>query len=220
MRRLTLITVGLMLLLALIRSPALAADPQQIELAWSEISPLIEGQEIALVLPDATHLQGKVLAVRPDSLDLDVKKTANPRLHPKGQTSIPRSSVSLIELRKMRKFPIGAIAGGVAGVVGGTFLGALAGWGIAGDTGDFPVGAVLGSQVGAVAGGIVGGRVGHNLDRRNTLIKIIPEAPDSESLADPTQTGSEAMNADDCGLAACEAQTGVISEVVKAEMSP
>ena len=220
MSRLTLIVLGLLLLPDLNQSHALAAEPQQVQLAWSEVSPLIEGQEIALVLPDATHLQGKVLAVRPDSLDLDVKKTANSRLHPKGQTSIPRSSVSLIELRKMRKFPIGAIAGGVAGVVGGAFLGAITGWGIAGDTGDFPAGAVLGSQVGAVAGAVVGGRVGHNLDRRNTLIKIIPEAPDSENLADPTQTGSEAMDSDDSGLAASEAQTGVISEVVKADSIP
>jgi len=191
---------------------SIAVAQTAVELPWSEIAPLIVDQEIAVVLPDTTYIQGKALAVREDALELDVKKTSDRRLHPKGRTTIPRAAASVIELREMRQFPIGAIGGGVAGYLGGALLGAITGMGIEKITGndtDFPTGALLGGQVGAIAGAVVGGRLGHNLDRRNILIKIIPDPP--ETPLDPPPTGSEAMDFDAPILAARDARPDAIS---------
>ncbi|MBI3934702.1 MAG: hypothetical protein HY316_08400 [Acidobacteria bacterium] len=180
-----------------------AAAQNEVELYWSEIAPLILGQEIAVVLPDTTQLRGKPLAVRADAMELDIKQTSDRRLHPKGKTTIPRSSISAVELRKMRKFRIGTIAGGVAGVLGGAFVGALAGAGIgeiAGNGTDAVLGGMLGAVAGMGPGAIVGGRVGRKYDRRSTLIRILPEAPDTAKPPEPAQTGSEVMELDDSGF--------------------
>ena len=184
MRRMTLIVLGLFLLPGFGRSHALAAGQQVVQLHWEEISPLIEGQEIAVVLPDGTYIQGKALAVQEDALELDIKKTSDGKLHPKGKTTIPRAAVSVIELRQMRKFPIGAIAGGVAGYLGGALLGIGIAQITLNDGEDIGVPLLVG-MASAIAGAIVGGRVGHNFDRRNTLIKIIPD-PAANPGAVPT----------------------------------
>jgi len=200
--------VGMMLMFCwLPLSQRIAVAQTAVELPWSEIAPLIVDREIALALPDGTYIRGKALAVQADDLEMDVKKTSDRRLHPKGQTTIPRALVSVIELRKMRKFPIGAIGGGAAGYVGGVYLG----YGIGRiATKEDEIGVpLLGGTIGGIAGAIVGGRLGHRLDQRNTLIKIIPEPP--ESPLDPTRTGSEAMDFDDSGLAARETRSDSIS---------
>ena len=205
--------VGLWLVCALITAGQnLAVGQTAVEQPWSELPPLITDREIALALPDGTYVRGKALVVGVDGLEVDIKKTSDGSLHPKGRTRIPRASVSVIELREMRKFPIGGIGGGVAGYLGGALLGAITGMGIEKITGndtDFPTGALLGGQVGAIAGAVVGGRLGHNLDRRNILIKIIPDPP--ETPLDPPPTGSEAMDFDAPILAARDARPDAIS---------
>ena len=191
---------------------SIAVAQTAVELPWSEIAPLIVDQEIAVVLPDTTYIQGKALAVREDALELDVKKTSDRRLHPKGRTTIPRAAAAVIELREMRQFPIGAIGGGVAGYWGGAALGLGIGLIVMNDkdrSGEDYGGALLVGMASAIAGAVVGGRLGHNLDRRNILIKIIPDPP--ETPLDPPPTGSEAMDFDDPIIAARDARPDAIS---------
>lgn len=52
-----------------------------------------EGKKIALVLPDGAELRGRVTSVQADALVLDVSKTSGKVAHPKGATTLPRSSV-------------------------------------------------------------------------------------------------------------------------------
>ncbi|MBI2819981.1 MAG: hypothetical protein HYX73_08380 [Acidobacteria bacterium] len=188
-------------------SQSIALAQTAVELPWSEIAPLIVDREIALALPDGTYIRGKALAVQADALEMDVKKTSDSRLHPKGHTTIPRASASVIELRQMRKFPVGAIAGGGAGYVGGVYLGY--GIGRIATKEDEIGGPLLGAMISAIAGAIVGGRLGHDLDQRNTLIKIVPEPPNFP--LDPTQTGCEAMDFDDSSPATKEARSDSIT---------
>jgi hypothetical protein len=186
----------------IIASQSFVMAQTAVELPWSEIAPLIVDSEIALALPDGTYIRGKALAAQADALAMDVKETSDNRGHPKGRTTISRSAVSLIELRKMRKFPVGAIAGAGAGYVGGVSLGFGIGR-IA--TNEDEIGRpLLGGMIGGIAGAIVAGRLGHKLDRRNTLIKIIPEPP--ETPLDPTQSGSATMDFEDSSVAATEAR--------------
>jgi hypothetical protein len=186
----------------IIASQSSAMAQTAVELPWSEIAPLIVDSEIALALPNGTYLRGKGLAIHTHTLEMEVKKTSDSREHPKGRTAIPRSSVSLIELRKMRRFPVGAIAGAGAGYVGGVYLGV--GIGRIATSEDEIGGPLLGGMLGGIAGAIVAGRLGHKLDSRTTLIKIIPEPP--EAPLDPTQTGKTTMDFDDSSVAATEAR--------------
>jgi hypothetical protein len=185
MWRLLVVTVALILLTTLSRR--LAAAQVEIERPWSEI-PSVVGHEVALVLPDGTSIRGKVLAVQADALAMDVKKTSDKRLHPKGRTTISRSSISVIELRQMRRFRIGRLVGGLAGWAGGVLLGYVIGGNAGHGEGAF-ASAGVGALVGGVGGAVLGGYAGGASDRRITLIKIIPEAP--EYRLDQTQVEGE-----------------------------
>ena len=166
----TLTACGLFLLPAL----ALAAGHQEIQLAWSDLSSLIVAQQVALVLPDTTRIRGRAIAVLPDALELYVAETSNRRLHPKGQVTIPRSTVSQIELRERRRRNFGEMVGGIAGLFGG----ASAGLGLGllmpcSDLSCLPP-AMLMAVGGAVIGTIVGSHAGRDFDWKITILKIRP----------------------------------------------
>ena len=101
------------MLFCLSKGTLLVAAPNEVQLPWSELAPLIVGEEVSLILPGAVHVQGEVIAVRPDALEMEIKKTTDRRTYAKGQVVIPRSSVSVIERRRMRR-KAGRIIGTVA----------------------------------------------------------------------------------------------------------
>jgi hypothetical protein len=123
------LTAGLCLLAG---SPLLAGEPQQkqppatgsMSLQWQDLAPIVAGREIETVLPDGTKLKGDVFAVREDHLVMNVKKTSNKALYPKGQHSIDRGSITTLDLRKktIRWRVIATIAGTVAGLVAGSYI--------------------------------------------------------------------------------------------------
>ena len=91
------------------------AGQGQESLKWSELGPRITGKKVALVLPDGTNVQGKVRGVDPAGLRLDISKTSDKRLQPKGVHTIPRQSVSVLRVTEYRKmgrllFTLGALA--------------------------------------------------------------------------------------------------------------
>jgi hypothetical protein len=138
------------------------------ELDWDELAQTIVDKEIALVLPDGTDIQGLALAVRPEALVLDVRKTSDRKLHPAGQAAIPRASVRLVKVVR-RSGPF-KMAGGLLGAFGGI----LAASGVAAATDS--VGATLGALVvGIPALATVGYYAGKEADRRTTLIAVRPE---------------------------------------------
>ena len=106
--------------------PLLAKD---VSLQWEDLAPLVAGREVEFVLPDGTKLKGDVYAVQQDSLVLDVKKTSNKALYPKGQQAIERALISSINLRNktIRWRVIATIAGAVVGVFAGGYVACLTG---------------------------------------------------------------------------------------------
>jgi len=149
------------------------AASDQIQVSWSELPGLIVGKEISLVLPDTTHVQGMALAVHADALILDVEKTSDSRSHPKGQASIPRSSVSVIE-RKERNAKIGAMVGSLVGGLGGAALGGRAAWSSGSRCGPGTCGTavVVGVLAGGGGGGVLGYFAGRHFDHNVTLIRV------------------------------------------------
>lgn len=156
------------LLLFLCLGHVALAQQQPQERKWDELASLIEGRQVQLTLPDAVTIRGEVVGVRNDTLILNVGRTTNHVMHPKGHASIPRASVTLIELHERRRSGrrhLGAIVGTAAGVGLGI---------VAAQSGYSPGKAVLtGAAVGSV-GALIGYFVGRNMGGPKTLIKIVP----------------------------------------------
>lgn len=142
------------------------------QLSWEELGPIIAGKKVELVLPDATTVRGPVLAVDADALRMVVRRTSNRRAYPKGVSSIPRSSVSVLRLirRGSRWQIIGTVAGTFAGLVAGGVVAYYSGSDAAGY-------AVWGGTAAAGYG------LGYAGDKKTTLILVLPEA--SESALQP-----------------------------------
>ncbi|OFW00143.1 MAG: hypothetical protein A3H94_03410 [Acidobacteria bacterium RIFCSPLOWO2_02_FULL_60_20] len=178
--------VGMMLMLCwLPLSQRRAAAQNEVERSWSEI-PSIVGSEISLALPDLTYVQGKALAIRADGLDMDVKKTSDSKLHPKGKTTIPRALISVIELRTKRRgrFPLAAKVVGSAGSLGGLILGGVLG-NKSGDGNSILIGMAAGTVAGAVGGVLLGRQI--DMDSETTFIRILSEPTVGSAVAPDVQ---------------------------------
>jgi uncharacterized protein YcfJ len=145
------------------------AESRPLELKWGELSPIIGGQQVQLVLPEGTAIQGEAIAVREEALVMDVKSTSNAKAYPKGSATIPRASITLIQVER-RRGSWGRKLGTVVGVLSGLVLGGY----VAAETAD-SAGPGIATFLGIASAGTVGGYyVGKELDRRVTLIKIVP----------------------------------------------
>ncbi len=150
--------------------------PAQVEIAWSELAGFAVEQRVSITLPDSTRLEGEVLAVRPNSLVLDVRKTSNKKLYPKDQTEIPRTSVTEVKIIR-HVGPALRIVGGILGGLGGAF-----GVGALGFVTDSPAALLPGMLIGIPLAAVGGYYAGKLADRRMTVIRIqqTPQAPADE----------------------------------------
>jgi hypothetical protein len=114
------VVFGLLAQDAAFAGQAVPALPRQVDLAWDELPPIVVEQKISTVLADGTKLQGDVLAIREESLVLDVQKSSRKKAYPLGQTEIPRSSLTEIGIIRHRSAAM-RIVGGLLGGIGGLF---------------------------------------------------------------------------------------------------
>jgi hypothetical protein len=145
------------------------AESRPMELKWGELSPIIGGQRVQLVLPEGTAIKGEAIAVREEALVMDVRGTSNAKAYPKGSATIPRAAVTLIQVER-RRGSWGRKLGTVMGVLSGLVLGGY----VAAVTAD-SAGAGIATFLGIASAGTVGGYyVGRQLDKNVTLIKVVP----------------------------------------------
>ena len=114
------VAISLLLQDAAFAQQAPTLKSKQVQISWEELSGLVIDRKISTTLPDGARLEGDVLAVRPEALVLDVQKTSNRKLHPRGQTEVPREAVSEVRVIRVRG-PVMRIVGGILGGIGGTF---------------------------------------------------------------------------------------------------
>jgi hypothetical protein len=114
------VAFGLLLQDAAFAQQAPALKSKQVQISWEELSALVIDRKISTTLPDGTRLEGEALAVRPEALVLDVHKTSNKKLYPKGQTEVPRPAVSEVRVIRVGG-PFMRIIGGIMGGIGGAF---------------------------------------------------------------------------------------------------
>jgi hypothetical protein len=145
------------------------AAGKPLELKWNELSPLIAGRIVELVVPGGATVRGEVAAVREDALVLDVRQSSDAKAYPKGNAAIPRTSVMLLQVQRER---------GKWGRSIGTTLGVITGLGLGGYTAAKTAdsaGAGVAIVVAIAGAGAVGGYfAGTALDHKTTEIRVIP----------------------------------------------
>ena len=145
------------------------AAPSEMKLRWSELEKAIFGHTISLSLPDGHCLEGKVVSIGPDTLEVNVGKTSDSNALPKGKHSFPRASISQIGLRTKRvKGRIIGVSSGLA-VAGGSIGAGLAmqSWGGLGV-------AFFGAMVGVGVMG-AGYLIANDRDRQLTMITVLKD---------------------------------------------
>lgn len=95
----------------------LAARERTADLAWDELAPLIVERKIAVPLGGKMKVEGEALAVRPDGILIDIRKTSDAGRFPRGQGFIPRDSVT--QVRMIREQGPWKLVGSILGTVGG-----------------------------------------------------------------------------------------------------
>ena len=164
--------LGVLPLLA--SAPALFAA-QHGELSWSDLAQSVGADwTLRLVLPDGTTIEGKAARFEPDVMFLRIARTSNKSLHPKGEISIPRAQVKVVEIRQNRHKGrrIGALVPVAAGIALGVGLAASATGGdecseLGGLVCAMAAGYGAGIGLGvAVVGGTAGYFIGRSSDRR------------------------------------------------------
>jgi len=145
------------------------ATPRTVEIAWDELAGMVVEKTITTVLTDGAKVQGEVLAVRPESLVLDIRKSSRKKVYPAGQAAIARRLVTEIQVIRHCS-PIGRITLGILGAIGG--ISVASGLAITTDSAAILPGALLIIPVSTVAGYYAGKLA----DRRITRIAIRPEA--------------------------------------------
>ena len=168
--RVTVLKYAATLACALCFTPAVQASASQLELKWNELGPVIAGHQVKLVLPGGAEIQGEAIAVREDTLLLNVKKTSDRKSYPRGQSAIPRAAVTTLQFETIRGSG-GRTIGVIVGALGGLILGGDL---VAHTAHSEP--AAISSFLGISAGSAIAGYyAGKTSDRRVTTVKILPE---------------------------------------------
>ena len=158
-----------MAMAVLLCAPGESSAENKVRLRWSEAGRAIAGRTVTLALPGGS-VTGKVLAVEPESLRMNIKKTSDRSAYATGLAAVPKSAVSLVRLEKR------GIRWQLIGTAAGFLAGGLAGYHIAVRT----VGEHSGTSGVAAAVGIMGAvtalgyALGRGADRKLTLIEIDP----------------------------------------------
>jgi hypothetical protein len=151
----------------LLNQSAFAAD--EVRLKWSELGALVTGHEVAFSTAGGTNLRGDARVVRDDALLIHISSTSDSKLFPKGETSVPRDQISMVDVKKIRGAG-GRTIGTTAGLLGGlTASGEIIGHS---NMSEGPAIAVfLAASIGSAVAGYF---VGKAHDRRVTRIRIVP----------------------------------------------
>jgi hypothetical protein len=144
------------------------AQSKPLELKWNELASMIAGHHVEILLAGSGTVRGEAVAVRQDTLVIDVTKASGPKPYASGNAEIPRKDIEMIKLQRARGSwgrTLGTVIGVVAGLGGGGYAASRTNSG----------GAAVGVLVAVTSATAVGGYyAGRSLDRRVTLIRIVP----------------------------------------------
>jgi hypothetical protein len=145
-----------------------AVDQHEISIPWNDLSAVVVGRTIRMILPNGPRIEGKAVVVEPEQLRVRITKTSNPRVQPRGQALIPRTAVSAMQVVRY------GVRWRITGMIAGPLLVAATAVTVVAHTGA----GNLNTAAGLTAGGILGGAVagyytGKRADRRIVTIRIV-----------------------------------------------
>ena len=157
-----------LLALSFVTAAFVFAQPKPLELKWNELAGTIVGHPVEVTFPDGARIKGEAAYVRDTELVVDVTSTSDRAKHPKGNATIPRESVTTLKVERGRG-SWGRGMGTTIGVLSGLTLGGYA----AASTKSAP--AAISVFLGVTTGtSVLGYKVGSELDKKMTVIKVIP----------------------------------------------
>ena len=146
------------------------AETKHAQLKWEELGSRISGRKIALVLPDSTRVEGKVITIESDGVRMKISKSSNRKVQPKGEHLIRRQSLSTLRVTEYRKLGRVLCTLGAVGIAGGIVAASSI------DVYEGPLVVAVPVVIGVgMAGAAVGGYyTGKAIDKRVTDIRIVP----------------------------------------------
>lgn len=158
-----------LLAIALCLGPAvLRAERKPLQLKWTELQPVVQSHDVAVVLRSGGIVKGEAVAIRDETLVMDIRSVSGTKQYGRGNGTVPRAEIESLGVRRTR---------GAWGRTLGTTLGVIAGLGLGGytavhmDSG----GGALAVFTGVTSGvAVLGYYMGRELDQRVTRIVILP----------------------------------------------
>jgi len=144
------------------QAPAAGAGGATVQMRWGELSPLIVGQRVAVLLGDGRTVRGTALAVRDPELLLGADRRSA------GSLVVARETVREVTVYRLTGAG-GRTAGTIAGIVGGMWLSGALAMGVDSPAAGWAI--VLG---GTTTLGILGHKAGRAVDTEVTHLTIVP----------------------------------------------
>src|SRR5258708_22464144 len=144
-------------------SVAARAAERVVSVKWSQIPVALSGQTARVALQGVT-VEGHLIAVSPEAIEMLIEKTSDEKRYGKGQTSISRTDVKTIYAVRRR------IRGRVIGTILGFFGGGYAGAALATNKDRESAWQAL-----LIPGSIIGYYVGKRADITKIRIEILPD---------------------------------------------
>ena len=144
------------------------------EVRWNELATLLVGHQVSVPLGGGVVVEGETLSVREEALMLDIRKTSDASRYPKGQTPIPRASITEVQIMEHR-----GAGGRILGTVVGALVGMVAGGEMAVHGAHSEAAGVSIFTASAVACTVSGYYAGRSSDRHSTWLRVAPQSAGS-----------------------------------------
>jgi hypothetical protein len=150
--------------------PMVACADDVVRVPWEGLSMAV-GKTVLLATPRGPVITGRVTALEPEALVVQVTKTSDPNTQVKGEMRVPRATLRVVRMQTKGVLyrAAGASLGAAAGFLSGTGVAVAIDW-----HGNHDTGARALIAGGGAAGALIGYLAGNKADRRWTTIEIVP----------------------------------------------
>ena len=164
MRKFWKLMVVSVVVFGLVTVSASAAE-KNLNLTWGELQPFLIGKKVVMMLRDGNDVEGKVLSVLSEWMEVDVKSSSR---YSKGIHRVGRSEVAVIRVRQI-KGPWRTIATAIG--AGGGLTAGLCFYSYANAEANPEMGGAVAAAL--VGGGAAGGYfVGRGIDTKTLVISV------------------------------------------------
>jgi hypothetical protein len=153
--------------------PIAGAGVTELTLRWDEVGAAVGNQVVTVELTRNASIKGAIVGVGQDSMWMNVRSSSDIQAFPPGKLSISRKDIAQIRVRRIAGH--GRLIGAV-GIGSAAALGSLR-WAISESRTNVSDNRRIGQWAAITAAAVAGGYwIGRLIDRKETVIRIAPEA--------------------------------------------